>query len=208
MFCSRCGKEVAATSAFCGACGAPTATGPEPPAVKQGRSPLAIVITVIVVVIGGIMLLGIVAAIVVPGFSRARQEGNEAAALASMRTIVSAQVSYSASAGKGYFATRLATLARPCPGTTQGFIPADLAQDPSTKSGYTIRLESAGTKAGPPDCNGVATEENYYATATPVTFEDTGRRAFSTSASGALFEASGLPPTVEQTLEGRATVVR
>ena len=208
MFCSRCGTEIAANAAFCSKCGAPTGAGVVAAPAKE-RSPIAIVFLVIALVLGGVMLLGIIAAIAVPGLLRARMSGNEASAIGSMRAIVSAEASYAASAGGGWYATSLATLARPCPSTSQGFIASDLAQDPSVKSGYTIRLESARVEPGPPDCNGVATEKDFYATAVPQTAGTTGRRAFSTSAAGTLFERpDGLPPSLEETLSGTAIPVR
>lgn len=49
---------------------------------------------VIAAVFGGIMILGIIAAIAIPGLLRARMSANEAAAIATMRTMSSAQVAW------------------------------------------------------------------------------------------------------------------
>ena len=176
--------------------------------VTQGSAAMVAVV-VGCLVIGGVFLLGIVAAIAVPGLLRARMAANEAAAIGSMRSILSAQASYASAAGSGGYATRLATLATPCPGTGQGFIASDLAQDPSVKSGYTVMLQSAGADPGPLDCNGVPTESDFYATAEPVKFENTGVRAFSASATGTLYyTATGVAPSFEATRDGSGTPVR
>jgi len=170
---------------------------------------VATAIVLFFVALGGVALIGIIAAIAVPGLLRARMSGNESVAIGSMRSIASAQAAYSASAGGGHYAIKLSTLAVPCPGTSQGFITPDLSQDPSMKSGYRVGLESAGVDPGPPDCNGVETERDFYATASPQQAGTTGQRAFSTSATGTIFvDPSGVPPSIAATLSGTATELR
>ena len=58
-----------------------------------------------------VAIIGIIAAIAVPGLLRARMSGNEASAIGSMRAINSSQVTYAASCGGGGYATSLANLA-------------------------------------------------------------------------------------------------
>ena len=94
-----------------------------------------------------VAIIGIIAAIAVPGLLRARMSGNEAAAIGSLRAMNSAEASYSSAAGQGGYAILLATLALPCSGGTEGFISPDLALDPSTKSGYTITLADSTNHA-------------------------------------------------------------
>ena len=48
-----------------------------------------------------VAIIGIIAAIAVPGLLRARMSGNEASAIGSMRSINSAEATYSASAAQG-----------------------------------------------------------------------------------------------------------
>lgn len=176
-------------------------------AATQG-SQLATVLIVVVVLFVGIAMLGIMAAIAIPSLLRARLAANEAVAIGSIRFINSAEVSYAAAAGKGGYAVKLATLSAPCPGTSQPFISPDLAQDPSTKSGYVFALESAGVPTGATDCNGVPTKTDYYATAVPVTIGSTGLRAFSTSATSTIFfDPGGTAPTRAATLAGTARPV-
>src|SRR5258705_4740264 len=116
-----------------------------------------------------VAIIGIIAAIAVPGLLRARMSGNEAAAIGSLRAMNSAEASYSSAAGQGGYAILLATLALPCSGGTEGFISPDLALDPSTKSGYTITL---GDSTNSPhdiaaDCNGTQSRSEEHTTAVP-----------------------------------------
>ncbi len=70
-----------------------------------------------------VAIIGIIAAIAVPGLLRARMSGNEAAAIGSLRAVNSAEVSYSAAAGQGGYAVLLAVLSLGCGGAgSQGFI--------------------------------------------------------------------------------------
>ncbi len=63
-----------------------------PPPKKSSTAPIAVIL--IVVLFGGIFVLGIIAAIAIPAFMRARISANEASALAAMRTMSSAQVAW------------------------------------------------------------------------------------------------------------------
>ena len=156
-----------------------------------------------------VAIIGIIAAIAVPGLLRARMSGNESSAIGSLRAINSAEASYSAAAGNGGYAIALAVLSDPCPGSSQGFISPDLSTDPSVKSGYSIALATAGAAAGPNDCNAVATQVNYYATGAPVTVGTTGNRGFSTAAAGTIFmDPSGAVPTLANTLAATATPIQ
>ena len=145
-----------------------------------------------------VAIIGIIAAIAVPGLLRARMAGNEASAIGSVRAINSAQASYSSSAANGGYAITLVTLATPCPGSTQGFISPDLSADPSTKSGYTVTLAAVATPAQltVADCNGtILPDTDYYATAVPITVGTTGGRGFGSTASGTIFFTSnGVAP--------------
>jgi type IV pilus assembly protein PilA len=48
-----------------------------------------------------VAIIGIIAAIAVPGLLRARMSGNETSAIGSMRAINTSEVSYSAACGQG-----------------------------------------------------------------------------------------------------------
>ena len=158
-----------------------------------------------------VAIIGIIAAIAIPGLLRARMSGNEASAIGSMRAITSAQASYSASAAQGGYAVSLEVLAAPCTGTNQGFISKDLATDPSTKSGYEVTLaggEGAATLTAL-DCNGVAGNAAYYATALPVTPGTSGGRGFATDTGGSVWQdASGAAPAQPFTTGGTVSPIQ
>ena len=61
-----------------------------------------------------VAIIGIIAAIAVPGLLRARMSGNESSAIGSMRAINTAQVNYSSAAGQGGYATSLTILGDAC----------------------------------------------------------------------------------------------
>jgi type IV pilus assembly protein PilA len=151
-----------------------------------------------------VAIIGIIAAIAVPGLLRARMSGNEASAIGSMRAITSAEASYSGGAANGGYAASLNRLSLACPGSTQGFISPDLSTDPSFKSGYQIALAPAtGAGPAPLDCNGVASVTGYYATALPTQVGVTGNRGFATSTAGTVFfTPNGLAPTEAQMAPG------
>ena len=76
-----------------------------------------------------VAIIGIIAAIAVPGLLRARMAGNEASAIGSLRAINSAQSTYSSSCGGNGYAQSLADLAKPPTGSISGFISPDLASE-------------------------------------------------------------------------------
>ncbi len=160
-----------------------------------------------------VAIIGIIAAIAVPGLLRARMSGNETSAIGSMRAINSAQTAYAASAAQGGYAVLLATLGVPCGGVGAGrqpFLSPDLtAADPIVKSGYTVTL-AAGVGAANVvnDCNGTMSQSAYYASAVPLS-TSTGSRAFGTGQSGTIFfDATGVAPTAAVVDAGSGTAIQ
>ena len=94
-----------------------------------------------------VAIIGIIAAIAVPGLLRARMAGSEASAMGSVRAVNSAQSIYAASCGSGFYSPSLTNLATPPTiAGGDGFIGPDLGADPSLKSGYSVAL-TAGAAA-------------------------------------------------------------
>src|SRR5579862_1586419 len=87
-----------------------------------------------------VAIIGIIAAIAVPGLLRARMSGNEASAIGSLRAINSGESTYSSSCGGNGYAQSLADLVKPAPASTAGFISPDLSANGVTKSGYIVNL--------------------------------------------------------------------
>ena len=140
-----------------------------------------------------VAIIGIIAAIAIPGLLRARMAGNEASGIGSLRAINSGQAAYSASCANGGYATTLADLFKAPSGGT-GFISPDLASNGTVKSGYTVSL-AAGAGSAPitvaaNTCNGSAADavSSFYASANPVTPGSSGSRYFGTDTRGTIFQ--------------------
>ncbi len=114
-----------------------------------------------------VAIIGIIAAIAIPGLLRARMSGNEASAIGSLRAINSGEATFAASCGSGFYAPTLVLLSTPpALGGGDGFIGFDLAADPATKSSYVVTMTAGALAAGAPaSCNGIvagAVVTTYY----------------------------------------------
>jgi type IV pilus assembly protein PilA len=140
-----------------------------------------------------VAIIGIIAAIAVPGLLRARMSGNEASAIGSMRAINSSESTYSSSCASNGYAQTLTALALAPAGSTAAFISPDLAADPATKSGYSVSLAlqvgGVVVTLAANTCNGAATDavSTYWAGAVPVTVGSTGQRSFASDSRGTIF---------------------
>lgn len=151
-----------------------------------------------------VAIIGIIAAIAVPGLLHARMAGNEASAIASMRAVSSAQQAY---AGQclGY-ATTLPELKN-----AGNYLSPDLTGGASVvKSGYTVTLVpglgNAPLAAPPAGCTGTGT--NYYASATPLSAA-TGTRGFATDEPGTIWQdITGAAPGQPFTAGGTISVIQ
>src|SRR4030081_1963732 len=126
-----------------------------------------------------VAIIGIIAAIAIPGLLRARMAGNEASGIGSLRAINSGQAAFSSSCGQGGYATSLSQLFKPATAGGQGFISPDLAADTTTKSGYIVKLAAGASStvvlAKASTCNAAADAlGSYFGVADPVTFGGTG----------------------------------
>ena len=142
-----------------------------------------------------VAIIGIIAAIAIPGLLRARMAGNEASAIGSLRAINSGQAAYSSSCANGGFATVLDDLfLAPAGGT--GFISPDLATNAIVKSGYTVTLAGAANPAAgvvtlaANTCNASTNDavSGYFATADPVSPGTSGTRFLATDTRGSIFQ--------------------
>lgn len=140
-----------------------------------------------------VAVVGIIAAIAIPGLLRARLAGNESSAIGSLRVINSSQHAYQSSCGNGFYASSLVILGEPAPAGA-GFISPDLAAAAVVvKSGYRVTMEegSEATAAFRAGCNPSGTAANlfssYYASNSPVVANQTGTRWFFTNITGAIY---------------------
>jgi prepilin-type N-terminal cleavage/methylation domain-containing protein len=142
-----------------------------------------------------VAIILIIAAIAIPNLLRARMAANEASAVGSVRTLVTAQISYNSAYPTVGFAAALTDLGgtgSPCiaSSTTACLIDALLAG--GTKSGYTFTTSAAG---GPP-------LTTFMIVANPVTQNTTGVRSFCSVTDGVVRYA---PSTLGTTCAGTET---
>jgi type IV pilus assembly protein PilA len=151
-----------------------------------------------------VAIIGIIAAIAVPGLLRARMAGNEASAIGSLRAVVSAQTDYNG-LNRAY-ADDLEDLALTCPAVSTPFISADLNADGVIKSGYIFELTPGSGAASPilGQC-GETSATRFYASAAPETLSSSGTRAFATNTTMTIWQniaGSGAPPTEAEMAAG------
>jgi prepilin-type N-terminal cleavage/methylation domain-containing protein len=152
-----------------------------------------------------VAIIGIIAAIAVPGLLSARMSGNEASAIGSLRAINSSQQAFASSCGYGFYADTLPKLAAPATANGAGFISPDLgALATVPKSGFSITMAGNAPQTPAPSnsCSqaqgGPAAADlkaSFYATATAQS-DATGRRNFWINTSGTIYE---LPQTASFT---------
>jgi type IV pilus assembly protein PilA len=157
-----------------------------------------------------VAIIGIIAAIAVPGLLRARMSGNEASAIGSLRAVNSAQSTFSSSCAQGSYAGNLTGLGKAPLGGGQAFISPDIAtaaQGASVvKSGYTVTLVNVGAAvAGVTACNGEAVYPNYQGNADPVS-ASTGTRFFATDNRGTIFQDNAA--TIANPIPAAATPIQ
>jgi len=135
-----------------------------------------------------VAIIGIIAAIAVPGLLRARISGNEASAIGSLRAVSSAQATFAASCANGMYAQTLDILGTG-PSGGSAFISPDLGSAATvTKSGYTVSM--TGTSATGTACNAATNlASGYHAWADPVS-TSTGTRYFFTNTTGTIWQAT------------------
>ncbi len=138
-----------------------------------------------------VAIIGVVCAIAVPALARARVSAQAGSAIADMRVINSAQLSYAITCGSGFYAPDMPTLGVPPPASSVGFLSADLAGAATViKSGYQISMFGTAVAASPGSCNGLAPGAGataYKAGADMVT-PGPQQRFFATNAQGVIYE--------------------
>ena len=155
-----------------------------------------------------VAIIGIIAAIAVPGLLRARMSGNESSAIGSMRTINSSQVAYSAACGNNAYATALPILAIAPGKVGDPFLSPDLTSAAIVnKSGYTISMQGTGV-AGPLDCNTTVTAAGYYASAAPLSLGSSGTRSFAINQAGTVWQNLTITPPAEPFTLGADTPIQ
>ena len=158
-----------------------------------------------------VAIMMIIAAMAIPGVTRARAAANESSAIASLRAVNQAQVAYAASCGLGFYAPTLATLGT-APITTpgDGYISNDLSTDPSSKSSYVITLTAGAVAPGAlASCNGVPAGTlvwTWFASADPL--PGGGARFFGVNQGGTVYTATATLPVTQSGQPAGSQVVQ
>jgi prepilin-type N-terminal cleavage/methylation domain-containing protein len=140
-----------------------------------------------------VAIIGIIAAIAVPGLLRARMSGHEASAIGSLRSINASESIYSSSCGANGYAQSLDDLAKPPAGSNQGFISPDLSVNGVIKSGYRVNVgpdvSVVPVTPASQTCNAAAADavSSYFAEAHPVAVGSSGQRSFGTDSRGTIY---------------------
>ena len=161
------------------------------PAQINARKGFSLIELLIVVAI-----ILIIAAIAIPNLLRARQSANQASAVANVRTISTASVSYWVTYGNGY-PPSLASLGGTGATATCGasiLIDPVLSTAPYQKSGYQYAYAGQeGTVVTVPSSCGAAGFLGYLATAVPITVGLTGNTSYCTCEPGIIhMDTSGV----------------
>jgi type IV pilus assembly protein PilA len=145
-----------------------------------------------------VAIIGIIAAIAIPGLLRARMAGNEASAIGSLRAINSSQQAFSSACGHGMYAEDLTVLGLVPATGGAAFISPDLsAASIISKSGFNTTMGVGDADPAPattPDAcipggvGGALQITGYIATATAQSLS-TASRDFWTNTSGTVYEA-------------------
>lgn len=144
---------------------------------KKGFSLIELLIVVAIILI--------IAAIAIPNLLRSRMAANEASAVGSLRTLNTAEITYSTTYPNVGFACSLSSLAPPgaasATSSAAGLVDSTLAG--GTKSGYTFTVSN---------CSGTP-KSSYQYTAAPVNPGTTGQRYFCTDTSAVIqYSASSI----------------
>jgi prepilin-type N-terminal cleavage/methylation domain-containing protein len=136
-------------------------------------------------------IIGIILAIAFARYHNMQARGNEASAIASLRSIAAAEWSFAQTCGKQKYAPTLPALGQPVPSTGEAFLSPDLTSaDIIEKSGYQFHIAAKPLEDAQTACNGVQLADGYAATADPVTPGATGTRFFAVNADRLLHEDS------------------
>jgi len=127
-----------------------------------------------------VAIILIIAAIAIPNLLRSRMAANEASAVGSVRTINTAEVTYSSTWGLGYAAalSNLASSTGTCTASSTQACLVDPVLGAGAKSGYTFAAVGNSSVGG--------MLQGFEVNATPATVGTTGTRAFCADQSGVI----------------------
>jgi hypothetical protein len=152
--------------------------------------------------------ISVVLVLATPGLLRAPMGGHESVTIGSLRAIHSAQATFAATCGEGWFASSLESLAT-APDRGVPFVNRELTADPTIRSGYSIAVVGAASEADAPvACNGTRAVSAYFVSATPLEARSSRERFFATNQTGTIFQSESPIAVTYATDAGDATPLR
>jgi type IV pilus assembly protein PilA len=142
-----------------------------------------------------VAIILIIAAIAIPNMLKSKMAANQSSAVANLRTVTTASVSYWIVYGNGY-PPSLAAMGGPGPGATCAaavLVDDTIAAAPNQKSGYQFAYSGTqGTVTSSPAGCGAPGYNGYLVTATPISLGQTGNISYCSSEPGIIhFDTSG-----------------
>ena len=158
-----------------------------------------------------VAIILIIAAIAIPNLLRSRMAANQASAVGSLRTLVTANISYDSTYGVR-FSPSLGALGGPAGAAAANCGQALLidsvlsnagAGNTSQKSGYTFTYVPGAPYTGPLPAGCVAGVNNFTVTAVPVVLNQTGQNSYCVDESGVVrFNPTGVAPAAPCSTSG------
>jgi Tfp pilus assembly protein PilE len=138
-----------------------------------------------------VALMGLLSTLALPGLMRARGAAHATSALATLKVISSAQLTFAITCGLGFYSPDLPTLGVPPPASLEAFLNIDLTHAPTvSNSNYSMSVIGTPIPGAPATCNGLAAGQSaagYVAIADPLDVAHNGRY-FATNGDGIIYE--------------------
>jgi type II secretory pathway pseudopilin PulG len=135
-------------------------------------------------------LICTIATMALPSLLRARGVAQSASAVATLRVVNSAQLSFAVTCGSGFYSPSFPTLGVPPPASLTAFLPPELAAGVAyNRQGYAYTMTGTGLPGAPASCNGLPTggaAPGYAAFADPLDAPG-NPHFFATNADGTIY---------------------
>ena len=159
-----------------------------PKTVSRARSERGFTLIDMLFVVG---LIGTLSTLALPALTRARGAAQSSSAVGTLRVINSAQLSFAIGCGLGFYAPDLPALGMVPPGSSEGFLAADLTSAITVvRSGYSFTVGGTALAGAPASCNGLGAGQattGYIAIADSLD-PAAVPRFFGTNGDGVLYE--------------------
>ena len=117
-------------------------------------------------------LICTIATMALPSLLRAKNVAQSASAIATLRVVNSAQLSFAVTCGSGFYSPTFTRLGVAPPSSPTAFLPAELSTGASfVKQGYSFSMTGTALPGAPASCNGLAAggaAPGYTAVADPL----------------------------------------